>query len=95
MQPTAHAILRYLRGIHLDPLSVLVTLLVLPLIYAFLRIIRNYLKSWGAYLLQGALYWLSRSVIHSLAGRLTLRRYCDLQLQKENKYLYVPSRQRR
>jgi hypothetical protein len=92
MQPTARAILQHLREVHLDPISILVTVLVLPLVYAFIRIIRNYLKIWGTYFLDGTLYWLSRSVIHSLAGRMTLKRYCRLQLQKENKYLYVPSK---
>lgn len=92
MHPTGRAIFQYLRSVHLDPLTVLVTLLVLPLVYALLRIIRSYLKNWGAYLIEGVLYWLSRAIIHSLAGQLTLRRYCGLQIQKENKYLYVPSR---
>ena len=36
-------------------------------------------------------YWLSRVVLHSLAARLTLRKYCSILLDGENRYLHVPS----
>ena len=38
------------------------------------------------------MYWVGRLLIHSLAARFSLSRYCRLQLQRENKYIHVPSR---
>lgn len=75
-----------------DPLTALITALVLPLLYLLRNIILNNLKGLTSYLAEGIMYWLSRSVKHSLAGALTLKRYCRLQLGNE-KYLYlqVPS----
>lgn len=37
------------------------------------------------------MYWVSRFIKHSLAGALTLKRYCRLQLAGQNQYLHVPS----
>jgi hypothetical protein len=48
-------------------------------------------KIWFSYLVDGVLYWLSRFVLHSLAARLTLRKYCSILLAGENRYLHVPS----
>lgn len=74
-----------------DIRTAIITLVAIPLGYYLLRIILKYLKSWSGYLLEGAMYWISRSVKHSLAGALTLRRYSRLQLTSRSQYLHVPS----
>src|ERR1035441_5780129 len=78
-------------GWHFDIPTLIVTLLVVPLVTYFLGILRKHGKTWGGFLFEGACYTVGRVVMHSLAARFTLKRYCRLELQKENKYLYVPS----
>ena len=78
-------------GWHFDIPTLIVTLLFVPLATYFLGILRKHGKTWGGFLFEGACYWVGRVVMHSLAARFTLKRYCRLELQKENKYLYVPS----
>jgi hypothetical protein len=81
-----------LRNWHFDIPTLLLTLLALPLITYFIGILRKHGKAWGGYLVEGACYWFGRFLMHSLSARFSLRRYCRLQLQKENQYLHVPSR---
>src|SRR5579859_7940615 len=87
-----HSPSEYFRHWHLDIPTLLITLLALPLITYFIGIIRKHGKIWGSYAIEGAMYWLGRLLIHSLAARFSLSKYCRLQLQKDNKYVYVPSR---
>ena len=82
----------HVRHWHLDIPTLLITLFVLPLATYLIGIIRRHAKLWGGYLVEGLMYWLGRLVVHSIAARFSLRRYCRLQLQKENQYVYVPSR---
>ena len=82
----------HFRHWHFDVPTLLVTLLFTPLVIYFIGILRKHGKAWGGFVLEGVCYWLGRFVIHSLSARFTLKRYCRLQLQKENQYLYVPSR---
>ena len=77
-----------------DYITAMITALLLPLLFVLRKIFINYLKSWGIYTIEGIMYWVSRIIKHSLAGALTLRKYCRLQLGKENyKYLHVPSKE--
>jgi hypothetical protein len=78
---------------HFDPITAFFTILLAPLLVLALRIIGKNLQAWLRYSIEGGLYWLSRYVVHSLAGTLSLKRYCRLQLETESKYLYVPSLQ--
>jgi hypothetical protein len=78
-------------GWKFDIRSSLVTIIVAPLAIFFLAIIKKYLKVWGAYLLEGLMYWASRAFKRSLAGSLTLKRYCRLRLAEDTRYLFVPS----
>jgi predicted NACHT family NTPase len=48
-------------------------------------------KLWGSYAFEGLMYWLSRFFKRSLAGALTLKRYCRMRLAEENRYLFIPS----
>ena len=84
--------LEHLRHWHLDIPTLVVTLVLAPIVISILGIVRRHGKAWAAFLVEGACYGLGRFVIHSLAARFTLKRYCRLQLKKENQYLFVPSR---
>jgi predicted NACHT family NTPase len=84
---------KLMAGWRFDIRSAVVTLLLAPVLLMLLSIIRRYLKAWSSYILEGWMYWLSRLFNRTLAGSLTLRRYCRLRLAEENRYLYVPSRQ--
>jgi hypothetical protein len=70
-------------------LASIVTLLLLPLLRAALRAVR----SGGARVLDGLVYWGARYLGRSLYGTLTIKRYCRLLLgRQEHRYLHVPSR---
>lgn len=84
--------MEFLKSWKPDLVSVLVTALVAPLGYYLLKIVLRHLKHWFGYLLEGGLYWATRTIKHSLAGSLTMKRYCRLQLSGGNQYLHVPSR---
>jgi hypothetical protein len=87
-----HLIKEFFHSWHLDIPTLLVTLLALPLTTYFVGILRKHGKIWGAFAIEGTMYWLGRLLIHSMAARFSLSRYCRLQLQKENRYMHVPSR---
>jgi hypothetical protein len=78
-------------GWHFDAKTALITAFVLPFLILLQAVVRKYVKLWGTYILEGIMYWLSRGFKRSLAGSLTLKRYCRLRLAEENRYLYVPS----
>lgn len=64
---------------------------ILPLGIFLGKTILQYLKEWGSYFVEGILYWLTRIFKHSVAGTLTLKRYCRLQLSGQSQFLHVPS----
>ncbi|MGB9457883.1 MAG: NACHT domain-containing protein [Bryobacteraceae bacterium] len=74
-----------------DPATAFVTVVIAPLGILLLKALAKHTKIWFIYLVDGVLYWLSRVVLHSLAARLTLRKYCSILLDGENRYLHVPS----
>jgi len=75
-----------------DIRTAVIMVVVVPLLTFLFKIVLKNLKRWSGYLLEGGMYWFSRSIMHSLAGALTLKRYCRLQLSGSNRYLHVPSR---
>ncbi len=77
---------------HFDLPTLIITLVVAPLAVYLLGILRKHGKEWSGYVLEGFCYQVGRLLIHSLAARFSLKRYCRLELQKDNKFLYVPSR---
>lgn len=87
-----HFLQDHIHNWHFDIPTLFITLLVAPVGLYLLAILRKHAKTWGGFLVEGVCYWSGRLIVHSLAARFTLRRYCRLQLLKENKYLYVPSR---
>lgn len=90
LKDISRTITEFLSKWKFDPLSAVATLIVLPVILALLKAIGKSIKQWALYAVNGALYWLSRSVLRSLSAQLSLRKYCSLQLAAENRFLYVP-----
>ena len=75
-----------------DPITALVTALILPLLYLLRMMILSHLKQWLQYLVEGVMYWISRSIKKSVAAALTLKQYSRLRLADEKyRYLIVPS----
>jgi hypothetical protein len=74
-----------------DPVTAILTVVFAPLAMFLLKVVVKHLKELSSYIIEGGMYWISRFVKHSLAGALTLRRYCRLQLAGQNRYLYIPS----
>ena len=74
-----------------DFVSSFITVLLSPLIIYFLKIILGHLKRLISYLVDGLFYLFSRYIMHSIAAAFTLKRYCRLQLSKQNQYVFVPS----
>src|SRR5882757_2040541 len=88
--------LQFLRSLpqewHFDLFSSIVTLVLIPLALLVLRIASRALRVWAQYAIDGIMYWLSRSIMHSLASGLSLSKYCRLQLDSDSRFLHVPSR---
>jgi archaellum biogenesis ATPase FlaH len=78
-------------GWKFDPVSAVLTTLILPLLAYAAIIIRKSALSATRYVIEGFLYWISPFVTKSAAASLSLRRYCRLQLSDSSRYLYVPS----
>src|ERR1700728_265559 len=77
---------------HPDPITAVVTVVLVPIGLLMLRIVAKWLKTWVSYIWEGIFYWVSRFVMRSFAAQLTLKRYCRLHLKSDYRYLYVPSR---
>jgi len=76
---------------HLDPLSILIGVFLMPVVTIATVSISRKLKAWASFLIDGCLYWVSRVVLRSLAAQLSLKRYCHLMLGF-NDELFIPSR---
>jgi hypothetical protein len=74
-----------------DPLTAVVTLVILPPIIYALFLIRRAVLSGTRYLIQGFLDQITPFLTKTTAASLSLRRYCRMQLSGVSKYLYVPS----
>src|SRR5437016_155516 len=77
---------------HFDLFSSIVTLVFIPLGLVVLRTASRAVRVWAKYAIDGTMYWLSRSIMHSLASGLSLSKYCRLQLEADTQFLHVPSR---
>lgn len=68
-----------------------VTIIMLPLLYLVLRKVFSFLKRLLTYILDWLTWSASRTLFHSLASRISLRRYCAEQLtHARTRYLRVP-----
>ena len=76
---------------HLDPRSIVITALVLPLLWYFLKRIRRFFKEYLSRLLE-ALFWAGGRIFNrSFATRVSLRQYARIQLGKRGiQFLTVP-----
>src|SRR6266704_600798 len=80
-----------LRSFRPDPLTATMTVVIVPLMYLFLRKVAARTGRMLSYALDWLLWIISHSFIHSLSGIITLRRYCRSQLKgTATKYLQVP-----
>jgi len=79
----------YFKGF--DVRSALVTLVVAPILLYMLKTLVAYCKKWAGFVADGLLTLCSRYIMHSLTARLTLKRYCHLQMAGQSKFLHVPS----
>lgn len=77
---------------HFDPLTALLVMVFLPVLLYLCKILVKNLKDWGGYALDGILYWVGRTLKHTLAASLTLKKYCNLLLKGSYRHLHVPSR---
>jgi hypothetical protein len=74
-----------------DPVTSILTVVIVPTgVYVLIRI-RGFFKQAIGHLLDGIVYTLNKIVVHRVAASLTLRRYCRLQLAGPTKYLRVPA----
>lgn len=78
----------------LDIRTAVFTVVLLPLIYLILRWLRRLLSTHLSYVLDYVAWYISRRFHRALATRISLRRYCRLQLEDpSNKMLEVPGRE--
>ncbi len=68
-----------------------IAVILTPFLYYLLNQVKIFLKKWGAYTIEAVEYTFSRSLNRSLASSATLRRYCRLRLEEDNRFLHVPS----
>ncbi len=81
-------------ALEIDWLTVGITLVIAPLFYLLLRWLRDLLSDHLSYVLNYVAWYFSRLFHQALASRLSLRRYCRLQLQDNaNKKLQVPGKE--
>src|SRR5262245_58119629 len=86
-------ILSWLKNWQFDWKSSLITALLLPIGVYLVALLRKAIKGWFAYLVEGLLYTIGRSVHSGIAARLSLKRYCRLRLADDSRYMFVPSTQ--
>ena len=77
---------------HFDFRTALFVLLFIPVITYLIKILAKNLKDWSGYALDGVLYGIGRTLKHTLAASLTLKKYCNLILKGSYRHLHVPSR---
>src|SRR3954452_18623291 len=75
-----------------DPLTFLITTLILPAVVALVAILRRQFKPFLTSLIEGIFLHVFNYLGPKVARALTLRWYCRIRLAGENRYLHVPSR---
>lgn len=83
--------LEFLKSISFDFGSFIMGTLVIPVSLVLGRKIYTTLKDWSVYTLDGILFWSARIFKLNLAARLSLTRYCRMQLEGFTRYLQVPA----
>lgn len=78
-------------GWQFDIKSAIMTVIVVPVVFFVIAVVKRYVKLLGGYALEGVMYLIAKSLRHSIAAALTLKRYCRQRLSEENRYLFVPS----
>jgi len=78
-------------GWKFDPISMLVTLVVAPILAYGALVTRKFVSSSAKYVLDGFVYSLNKTFVHKTAATLTLKRYCRMQLAGANQFLRVPA----
>jgi hypothetical protein len=74
-----------------DPLTALVTTVLLPTCWLLFRLLARAIKKWATYSFEGMLWILSRTIMHRFSASISMRQYCRKQLGTErSKYLPVP-----
>ena len=82
----------FLRKWGLDPKTAIITLLIIPIFMVVKRVITKYFKEWAELLTDGVMYLINRYITQSIAAKLTMKRYCRLNLGNERiKFLHIPS----
>lgn len=76
-----------------DPVTAFVTAVFVPLGLYILKLLVRHLKEWTGFLLEAILISLGRIVKRSVASRVSLRKYCRLQLAGQSQHLIVPTSQ--
>jgi GTPase SAR1 family protein len=84
-------ILKWFNNWQYDPISSLITVIVIPIVIYTLTIIKQPLLSGIRYLVLGAIYHISAVINKTAASALSLRRYTRLQLAGPSRYLFVPA----
>jgi hypothetical protein len=74
-----------------DPITFLLTVVVLPTLAFILFRVRKFAKQAFGHLLDGIVYTLNKTVAHRVAAHLTLKRYSKLQLAGSTKTLRIPA----
>jgi hypothetical protein len=74
-----------------DPISSLLTVIVIPILIYIAAIVKRPLFAGIKYITLGVLYAVSASLSKAAAASLSLRRYVSIQLSGSNRHLYVPA----
>lgn len=74
-----------------DLQTAIATLFASPIVFGIIATFKKYLKVWVAYITDGLMFQISKVVNSQLAGRFALKRYAQLRLGEESRYLHVPS----
>lgn len=66
--------------------------LFVPATLMVLGIIKKSISDWAVYIIEGIIYWFSRAIKHSVSARLSLKRYGNLCLEQQTKYVHIPAK---
>jgi len=69
----------------------ILTFVLIPMGISLYKLLASRVKAFGSYLIDGLLYYPGLLAGRAVAARVTLTRYCRLELEKGSKFLYIPS----
>ena len=76
---------------HMDPITIVVTIALLPIITGFAFVLKRFFTGVARYIADGLVFSLSRMFFRRLSSSLTLRRYCRLGLAGTSANLHIPN----